>query len=78
MWFINSTQAISIILSPFLYSKSILPIVVKLVGAHKILLASDFPLIRMKRTLQLVQDSDILDQEKEAICGGNAAKLLGF
>lgn len=64
--------------SPFLYSKSILPIVVKLVGAHKILLASDFPLIRMKRTLQLVQNSDILDQEKEAICGGNAAKLLEF
>ena len=64
--------------SPFLYSKSILPVVVKLVGAHKILLASDFPLLRMKKLLELVQNSDILDQEKKEICGENAAKLLGI
>ena len=64
--------------SPFLYTDSILPLVVNLVGAHKILLASDFPLIRMERTLKLVKNSDILDEEKEAICGGNAAKLLGI
>ena len=43
--------------SPFLYSPQIFPTVSDLVGADKILLASDFPLIRFSRIRRQVEES---------------------
>ena len=64
--------------SPFLYRAQVIPTVAGLVGANKILFGTDFPLIRPQRLLQQVQDSGLDQPAREAILGGNAARLLGL
>jgi predicted TIM-barrel fold metal-dependent hydrolase len=49
--------------SPFLYSPEIFSIVADLVGADKILLGSDFPLIRFRRIRSQVEESDMMLEE---------------
>ena len=43
--------------SPFLYSSSVFPSVAKLVGTEKILLGSDYPLIRFGRIWRQIEES---------------------
>ncbi len=64
--------------SPFLYRAQVIPTVAGLVGANKILFATDFPLIQPERLLRQVQDSGLDQADKEAILGGNAAQLLAL
>ena len=63
--------------SPFLYDAQVLPVVTSLVGADRVLLGSDFPLVRSRRLLSQLRESPLSDGEKDAIAGGNAARLLG-
>lgn len=49
--------------SPFLYSPRIFPSVAALVGANKILPASDFPLIRFRRIQSQIEDSGMMLEE---------------
>lgn len=64
--------------SPFLYSESIFPQAVSLVGANRILMGSDFPLINQGRMLRLLEGVDLSDSDKKAILSGNAANLLNL
>lgn len=62
--------------SPFLYRPQVIPSVAGLVGANKILFATDFPLIRHQRLLRQVDECGLDPEDRDAILGGNAEKLL--
>ncbi len=62
--------------SPFLYSPMVFAAVVGLVGADRILLASDFPLMRVSRVLSQLDKSRLSERQKRAITSGNAVRLL--
>ena len=64
--------------SPFLYDPRIFETVVRLVGADKILFATDYPLIQPERLLKQVEAAALSPEEKALITGGNAARLLGL
>ena len=62
--------------SPFLYDANVFPTVASLVGADRILLGSDFPLLRARRLVAQIRDSSMTEEEQAAVLGGNGAKLL--
>ena len=62
--------------SPLLYDARVFPLAASLVGADRILLGSDFPLLRGRRLLSQVRESSLSDSDKQAVMGGNATKLL--
>ena len=64
--------------SPFLYDGRVFEAGASLVGAGRILLGSDYPLLRASRLLQQVEKADLPEGEKEGIRGGNAVGLLGL
>jgi predicted TIM-barrel fold metal-dependent hydrolase len=64
--------------SPFLYAPGVFPVVASLVGADRVLLGSDYPLMHARRVLEQVEGSSLSQKDKSAIVGGNAAKLLGY
>lgn len=63
--------------SPFLYTPRVFQAVAGLVGAGRVLLASDFPLLRARRLARQLEDAPLSAQDKQAIMAGNAAALLG-
>lgn len=64
--------------SPFLYTPEIFPTVAKLVGADKILMGSDYGLLRPSRLVKQIEESVLTSEEKAAVLGGNAERLLGI
>ena len=62
--------------SPFLYSGDIFEIAAKTIGHDKILLGTDFPLLRHDRLLEQVNTAHLSDEARGAILGGNAYALL--
>jgi predicted TIM-barrel fold metal-dependent hydrolase len=62
----------------YLYHQRILPVVANLVGADRILFASDFGLLRQKRIIEHIQQSGLDDESIKMILGGNAQRLLGL
>ena len=64
--------------SPFLYDRRVFEAGVRLVGAGRILLGSDYPLLRASRLLRQVERAELAEEDKGAIRGGNAVKLLGL
>lgn len=62
--------------SPFLYSPGVFQAVTRLVGAEKILIGSDYSLLRPARLIKQVQESSLPREDKTAILGGNAERLL--
>ena len=62
--------------SPYLYRRDIYPLAAKLIGADRILFGSDYPLLAPSRYFKEIQNCGLNPLEIEAICGGNAAKLL--
>jgi uncharacterized protein len=64
--------------SPFLYRPEVFAVAAGLVGADKILFATDYPLIRHRRLLKQVEASGLDPAAQQAILGGNAARMLGL
>ncbi|MFL5624322.1 MAG: amidohydrolase family protein [Ktedonobacteraceae bacterium] len=62
----------------YLYRNAILPAVVDLVGAERILFASDYGLLGQQRTIDYIVQSGIDTDAIEKILGGNAQSLLGL
>jgi len=63
--------------SPFLYTPDVFQTVAQLVGANKILMGSDYGLLRPSRLITQVRESSLATEDKAAILGGNAEQLLG-
>ncbi|MGC8873923.1 MAG: amidohydrolase family protein [Chloroflexia bacterium] len=61
--------------SPFLYRWRVVQVAVQMVGAHKILLGSDFPLVRPRTYLMHLAELPLEVAERAAILGGNALAL---
>ena len=64
--------------SPFLYTPEVFSAVARLVGAERILMGSDYPLVRARRILRQVDGTSLSAAEKEAVTGRAAAALLGI
>lgn len=64
--------------SPFLYEPAVYRIAVQTAGVERILFGSDFPLIPPARYFREMESCGLSAAERELICGGNAARLLGL
>lgn len=64
--------------SPFLYRPSVYRTVVHLVGAERVLWASDFPLVGQQRCLRELAGQQLDSEDCRLILGGNAARLLSL
>lgn len=64
--------------SPFLYDPAIYRHAIDIIGVKKILFSSDFPLIKPSRYFKEFEEAGLTREEKNAICGENARKLLSF
>lgn len=64
--------------TPFLYDPRVFETVAGLVGADRILFGSDFPLLAQERALKQLEGTGLSAEEKNAIGGGNAARLFGL
>lgn len=64
--------------SPFLYRPDIYLTVGSLVGAERILFATDYPLMPQSRPLAEVSGLPLAEDDRRMILGENAARLLGL
>lgn len=64
--------------SPYLYAPRVYRAAIDLVGADRIILGSDFPLISPERYLRELDGQELVDDERQAILGGNALELLDW
>ena len=64
--------------SPFLYRPDVFAAVTGLVGANKILFATDYPLIRARRLLGQVEEACLAPEDQDAVLSQNAARLFGL
>jgi predicted TIM-barrel fold metal-dependent hydrolase len=63
---------------PFVYEASVYRALVDGVGADRILLGSDHPLLDVPRYLRALDEAEIDASARALITGGNAARLLGL
>ena len=64
--------------SPFLYDVDIYAMAGQMAGQDKVLLGTDYPLLKPGRYFGDMEKSGISPEETAAICGGNARELLGL
>ena len=64
--------------TPYLYRNTIVPAVAQIVGADRILFASDYGLLRQQRVIDYVTQSGLNGEAIEMVLGGNAKALLGL
>ncbi len=62
----------------YLYRQDIFPIVANLVGADRILFASDYGLLRQQRIIDHIAQSGLDEHAVKMVLGGNAQHLLGL
>ena len=62
--------------SPYLYDPEVYQIAAKLVGDHKILFGSDYPLLPPTRYLDELKKADLSEAQIKKICGENSKQLL--
>ncbi len=62
--------------SPFLYRSEIYAIAMRIVGGHRILFGTDFPLISYERTLGDFWKAGLEESDARMVLSGNAIKLL--
>ena len=64
--------------SPFLYEASIWETAARIVGAEKILLGTDYPLLKPTRYVKEIDASALSAADRQRVKGGNAATLFGL
>ncbi len=64
--------------SPFLYTADVFETVARIIGAERILLGTDYPLLTQTRLLKQVNGSPLSDEEKRLILVENGQKFLGI
>ena len=64
--------------SPFLYTPDVFESVAGIVGAERILLGTDYPLLSQTRLLKQVNGSPLSDEQKRLILGENGQRLLNL
>jgi hypothetical protein len=64
--------------SPLLYNSAVFDITTRLVGAGKILFASDYPVVSPKKVLTQIEKSDLNTEQSRLILGENANKIFGI
>jgi predicted TIM-barrel fold metal-dependent hydrolase len=64
--------------SSLLYDERVYRVAVGLVGAHRIVFGSDYPLLSQKRSLERVRTASLPEDETRAVLGENARRLLGL
>jgi len=64
--------------SPFLYHRDIWDFAKQTAGIDKILLGTDFPLLKPARYFRELELSRLEKEDIDLICGGNAARLLNI
>ena len=64
--------------SPFLYRPGVYSATANLIGAERILFASDYPLMRPSRPMAELADEPLPEFDRRRILGENAARLLGL
>jgi hypothetical protein len=62
----------------YLYRQNIFPIVANLVGADRILFASDYGLLRQRRIIDHIAQSGLDEDALKKVLGENAQSLLGL
>jgi len=62
----------------YLYRNTILPVVADLVGADRILFASDYGLLRQRRIIDYIAQSGLSSEAVGMVLGGNAQNLLSL
>ena len=62
----------------YLYQQNIFPIVANLVGADRILFASDYGLLRQRRIIDHIAQSGLNENALKKVLGENAQSLLGL
>ena len=62
----------------YLYHNTIFSVVADLVGADRILFASDYGLLSQRRVLDHIRQSGLSAEAVEMVLGGNAQRLLGL
>ena len=62
--------------SPFLYDPAVYRLAIERVGVEKILLGTDYPLIKPERYFRELGDAALNQAEIDRICGGNAMALF--
>lgn len=62
----------------YLYRAEIFPAVARVAGRHKLLWASDYPLLSQRRMLAYARGSGLDDETLALALGGNAADFLGL
>lgn len=64
--------------SPFLYDRRVFETVSSTVGPSRILVGSDYPLMRHSRVRKQVEQADLSASDRAAVLGENAARLFGL
>jgi predicted TIM-barrel fold metal-dependent hydrolase len=64
--------------TPYLYRNTIVPAVAQIVGADRILFASDYGLLRQQRVIDYIRQSGLSALAIEMVLGGNAQALLNL
>lgn len=64
--------------STYLYGFDVFPIVERLVGADRVLFASDYPVLKQRPFLRKVRESGITDDSARRMLSGNARRIFGL
>jgi predicted TIM-barrel fold metal-dependent hydrolase len=64
--------------SPYLYRPDIYRLALEIAGTDKILLGSDFPLLEPQRYFKEMEQAGLTAEQRKAVCGDNAAGVLGL
>lgn len=64
--------------SPLIYDRKVFATATALIGPDKVLLASDFPVIKPRTVLRQLESAELSISDHQSIAGGNAQELLSL